>query len=114
MNDILYFQIRHRHRHQHLINLDIRRGQLPFDKACSICYLSSENPSNQFKRFYQWISQEHKVYSHTSLSEQYFAELNQYYNIDRLEDLDVDKAKRLAISLVFSLEFSNFFKLDVI
>ncbi|CAI2187648.1 18438_t:CDS:2, partial [Funneliformis geosporum] len=38
----------------------IARGQLPFDKACYICHSASENPSDQFKRFYQWISQKYK------------------------------------------------------
>ncbi|CAI2201597.1 4520_t:CDS:2, partial [Funneliformis geosporum] len=57
--------------HNHLVNLhkdrnnllfirNIRRGQLPFDRACYICHPASENPSDQFKRFYQWISQEYK------------------------------------------------------
>lgn len=113
MNSDLYFQIRSRHRHQHILNLGTR-GHLPFDKSCYLCHPPSENPSNQFKRFYQWICQRYKVHSHSSLSERYFAELNQCYNINHPENLDTNKATKLAISLVFSLGFANFFNLEVI
>ncbi|CAI2191871.1 261_t:CDS:2, partial [Funneliformis geosporum] len=40
----------------------IARGQLPFYKACYIYHPVSENLSDQFKRFYQLISQKYKLY----------------------------------------------------
>ena len=48
------------------------------------------------------------------MSEQYFTELNQYYNINYPENLDTNRAERLAKSLVFSLGFANFFNPEII
>jgi hypothetical protein len=113
MNSDLYFQIKTQHRHEYILNLG-SKGHLPFDKSCYICHPPTENPSNQFKRFYQWIRQQYKVHSHTSLSEQYFAELNQCYNINHPENLDAKRAENLSVSLVFSLGFANFFNPQII
>src|SRR3954469_2959449 len=114
MNCDLYSQIRNQHSNDHLKYLGRKHLIKSFDKACRLCHPPSENPSIQFQRFYQWIRQQYRAYTYSSLSEQYFEEIGQYFDVNNPHSLDTEQAAKAAISLVFSLGFTCHFEPEVI
>ena len=114
MNCDLYSKIRKQHSDDHFKYLGRTHLIKSFDKSCRICHRPSGNPSTQFQRFYQWVHQQYRAYSYSSLSEQYFEEIGQYFDVNNPRNLDTEQAAKTAISLVFSLGFTCYFEPEVI